>query len=181
MHQSCVKISTISKWTKTCFHSSHVTLEYHRVRPNQFLILRYLWHKPCTYHASKWALSPNRPKQASTWASPPRSTVGCVQNDFWANGKLGANRAPKTDSNTISEQTDARFHITHVTYEFHQVCPKWYPSPMAHSAQTMHLSCVKISTISKRMETSLNLGVSEMISKHNGTFGTNRALILRQD
>jgi hypothetical protein len=52
---------------------------------------------------------------------------------------------------------------------------------MAHSAQTMHLSCVKISTISKRMETSLNLGVSEMISKHNGTFGANRALILHQN
>jgi hypothetical protein len=27
-------------------------------------------------------------------ASSPRSTIGCVQNDFWAYGTFGANRAP---------------------------------------------------------------------------------------
>jgi hypothetical protein len=50
------------------------------------------------------------------------SAIGCVQNDFCANGKFGANRATYTDTNTISEQTNARFHITHVTLEFCRVC-----------------------------------------------------------
>jgi hypothetical protein len=29
-----------------------------------------------------------------------------------------------TDSNTISKQTEMRFHMTHVTEEFYRVCPK---------------------------------------------------------
>jgi hypothetical protein len=36
MHQSCVKICTIFKWTETSFHLSLVTLEYHWVRPKWF-------------------------------------------------------------------------------------------------------------------------------------------------
>jgi hypothetical protein len=50
--------------------------------------------QPCTYLASRLALSPNKPKRASTWASSPRSTIGCVRNDFWAYGTFDANRAP---------------------------------------------------------------------------------------
>jgi hypothetical protein len=63
---SCVKISTISKETKMSIHLSLVPLEYHRVRPKWFLSLWYIWHKPCTYLASRLALSANGPKQAST-------------------------------------------------------------------------------------------------------------------
>jgi hypothetical protein len=115
LHLSCFKISTISKWTETSLHLSLVTKEYHRVPPKWFLWLWYLWRKPSTYLVSRLALSPNRPKWASIWASSPRNTTGCLQNDFWANGKFGANRAPYTDTNIISEWTDARFHMTHVT------------------------------------------------------------------
>jgi hypothetical protein len=114
VHLSCVKISTISKRTETSFHLSLVTYAYHQVHPKQFLMLWYVWCKPCTYIISRLALSPNGPKWASIWASSP-STNGCVQNDFWANGIFGANCAPYTDTNTISERTDARFHMTHVT------------------------------------------------------------------
>ena len=32
--------------------------------------------------------------QGTTWASSPRSTIWCIQNDFWAYGTFGANRAP---------------------------------------------------------------------------------------
>jgi hypothetical protein len=53
MHLSCVKINTISKWTKTSFQLSLITKEYHRVRPKWFMCLRYIQRKPCTYHASK--------------------------------------------------------------------------------------------------------------------------------
>jgi hypothetical protein len=36
MHLSCAKVNKISKRTKTSFHLTHVTLEYHRVRQNNF-------------------------------------------------------------------------------------------------------------------------------------------------
>jgi hypothetical protein len=75
------------------FHLSLVTEEYRQVRPKEFLSLWYVWRKPCTYLASRWALSPNRPKWASTVALSPRSTVRCVQKNFWAYGTFGANHA----------------------------------------------------------------------------------------
>jgi hypothetical protein len=30
--------------------------------------------------------------------------------------------------NTISKQTETSLHLTHVTLEYHRVCPKWFPS-----------------------------------------------------
>jgi hypothetical protein len=43
---------------------------------------------------------------------------------------FGANRAPiMRRINTISKLTEASFHFTHVTYEFHRVHPKWFPCP----------------------------------------------------
>jgi hypothetical protein len=36
VHLSYVKISTISKWTKTSFQLTLVAKEYHRVRKNDF-------------------------------------------------------------------------------------------------------------------------------------------------
>jgi hypothetical protein len=98
MHLSCVKIRTISKWTKTSFHLSLVSsnsigciqnnflaygmfaepmhlsctnivskwtemiFEFHPVRPKQFQSPWYVQRKPCTYLASRLALSPNGPK-----------------------------------------------------------------------------------------------------------------------
>jgi hypothetical protein len=50
--------------------------------------------KPCTYLASKLALSPIELNQASTRASSPRSTIRCVQNDFSAYGTFSANLTP---------------------------------------------------------------------------------------
>jgi hypothetical protein len=90
------------------FNMTNVTKEIHRVHPKQFLTLCYLWCKMCIYLASRLALSPNRPKRASTWASSPRSTIGCVWNDFQA---------------------------------------------VVRSAQIVHLSRIKVSTISKQVTT----------------------------
>ena len=39
-------------------------------------------------------LFPNGQKWDSTWPTSPRSSIGCVQNDFRAYGMLDANRAP---------------------------------------------------------------------------------------
>jgi hypothetical protein len=82
VHLSCTSTNTISKGTKIRFHMTHVTLEYHRVCPKRFLSLMYVQHKPCTYHTLRLALSPNRLNRASTWDLSPRSSIGCVQNDF---------------------------------------------------------------------------------------------------
>jgi hypothetical protein len=76
----------------TIAHDPH-HLGLHRVRPKWFLSLWYVRRKPYTYLASRLALSPNELNQASTWASSPWSTIRCVQNDFWAYGTFGTNRA----------------------------------------------------------------------------------------
>jgi hypothetical protein len=109
-----------------------------------------------------------------------------------------------TETNTISKRIEARFYMTHITMDFHQVSPKWFlrlwyvwcklwiylaprltHSPngpkrdsngphhlgvlshtskmiselIVHSAQTVNLSGVKISTISKSTEPSLHLSL----------------------
>jgi hypothetical protein len=93
MHRSFTDTNTIFKWTKIRFHMTHVTLDFHRVRPKWFLRLWFVRHKLCTYLASRLALSLNGPNRASTWALSPRSTIECVQNDCWAYGIFGAKRA----------------------------------------------------------------------------------------
>ena len=60
----------------------HVIKGFSRVLPNWFLSIWYIPCKPCTYIASRLALSLNRPNRASTWASSPRTTIGCFQNGF---------------------------------------------------------------------------------------------------
>jgi len=86
--------NTISKQTETRFHLTHVTLEYHHVRLKWFPCLWYGQRIPCTYLVPWLTLSPNRPKQASTWPTSPRSTIMCIQNDFQAYGTFNANLAP---------------------------------------------------------------------------------------
>jgi hypothetical protein len=90
MHLSCTDTNTISKWTKTRFDMTHVTLEFHQVRPKPFLMMWYVWHKQCSYLASRLVLYSNGLNRASTWASSPESTMSCVQNDFWAYGTFSA-------------------------------------------------------------------------------------------
>jgi hypothetical protein len=46
--------------------------------------------------------------------------------------------------------------MTRITYEFHWVCPNRFLS-LWYLDQNVHLSCVKISTISKRTETSFHM------------------------
>jgi hypothetical protein len=54
----------------------------------------YGWRKPCTFLAPTLTLSPNGPKWDFTWPMSPRSSIGCVRNDFWAYDTFSANRAP---------------------------------------------------------------------------------------
>jgi hypothetical protein len=86
--------NTVSKWNEARFQMTHITKEFHQVHPKWFLNLWYVRSKPCTYLASRLAQSPNGRKRAFTWPWSPRSTIRCVQNDFWADGTFGTNCAP---------------------------------------------------------------------------------------
>jgi hypothetical protein len=105
MHLSCIKISTISKLTELSFHLSLVSKEYHQVRPEWFLSLWYVWPKLCTYLASPLTLSPNRPKRDSTWPTPPRRSIQCIQTMHLSCIKIS----------TISKWTKSSFHLSLVT------------------------------------------------------------------
>jgi hypothetical protein len=94
VHISCVKISSISKRTKTSVLLSLLSDQDLRVHPKQFMSLWYVWRKPYTYVAMTLTPSPNGPKRDSRWPTSPRSSIGCVKNDFWAYGTFGANHAP---------------------------------------------------------------------------------------
>jgi hypothetical protein len=146
VHLSYTDINIISKRTETSFHMSHVTKEFRWMCRKQFLSLWYIWLKPCTYLASRLAVSRNRMKQASTCALSARCTIGCIQNDFRAYGTFGTNQSC-TDPNTVSKWTETRFQMTHVTKEFHRVCPKsfvslWYVQrkPCTYLASSLPLS-----------------------------------------
>jgi hypothetical protein len=91
---SCTDTNSISKWTETRFHRTHVTEGFHRVRPKQFLSLWNSYHKLCTYLMSRLALSLNGLKRASSWALSPRRTISCIQNDFLAYGTFSTNHGP---------------------------------------------------------------------------------------
>jgi hypothetical protein len=114
-HLSCTDTNNVSKQTETRFHMTHITYEFYQVRPKLFLSIWYVWHKPCSYFASRLALSPK-------W----------TKNELLVEPRhLGV---PSVVSKMISVL-------------------------MVSSAQTMHLSCVKNSTIFKQTETSFQLSL----------------------
>jgi hypothetical protein len=131
--------------------------------------------KLCTYLESRLALYPNRPNLASTWALSTRSTIRCVQNNFWSYGMFGANRAPILHWQHCLqiERNEIPHDPLHLGVQ--SGASKITSEPMVCSAQTMHLSCVRIGTICKtdRIELPLEpchlrvpLGVAKMISEH---------------
>jgi hypothetical protein len=155
VHQSCIKINTISKRTKTSFHLTTSCRSTIKVRPNQFLYLWYVRRKPCTYLAWRIALSPNGPKWASTWPASPRSSIGCAQNDFWAYGTFIPNHTPFLHRDLHYLQTDQNeFILDPIVLAS---VTKMISEPMVCSSQTMLQSCVNINTILERTEMSFNL------------------------
>jgi hypothetical protein len=106
------------------------------------------------YLGSKLVLSPNRLKRVSTWASSPRSTIGCVQNNFWACGIFGANRAPilYQDSHyLLTDRNELLVEPRHIGVP--SSASKMIFEPMVHLAQFVHLSCTDTNTISKGTKT----------------------------
>jgi hypothetical protein len=109
VHLSCVKICNIFKWIeKSSTWPPHLGVPsgaskmfpVPMVRLAQTVHLYYTdtntISKPCTYLTLTQTLtpSPNVLRQDSTWPTSPRSSIGCVQNDFRACDTFGANREP---------------------------------------------------------------------------------------
>jgi hypothetical protein len=160
-HLSCVETNTISKWTNTTFHLTHVTLEYHRVCPKWFLSLWYVRHKPCT---SKMIFEP---------------TIHLVQTVHLSYVKI----------NTISKRIQMSFHMTHVTKEYLWVCPKrfqslWY---VQHKLCTYLASRLTLSPNWPKWastwptSTRTTVRCAQKDFHVCDTFDTNRAPVLHQD
>jgi hypothetical protein len=107
VHLSCVKISTISKRTELSLEPHHLGVR--SGRPKWVLGRWYVWRKLYTYLALTLTLSPNGKKWDSTWPTSPRSSNGCVQDDFWVCGIFNANYTP----------------ILHQDYHYLWKGPKW--------------------------------------------------------
>jgi hypothetical protein len=115
-HLSCTDANTISKWIETRFHMTHVTEEFHRVRLKWFPSQWYVQCKPCTYLASRLALSPNRSNQASI--EPHHLGVPFCVSKMISEPMV---RSLETvhpsciDINTVYKLTKRRHQMTHVT------------------------------------------------------------------
>jgi hypothetical protein len=148
MHLSCVKSSTISKWTETSFHLSLVTLKYHRVRPKRLLSLWYVWCKLCPYLALTLTLSPNGPKRDLTLPTSPRGSIRYVQNNFWAYRIFSANHATILQQDYHYLQMDRNeLPLDPRQLRVPLVRPKWFLTLWYVWHKTVHLSCSDTDTV----------------------------------
>jgi hypothetical protein len=149
-------------------------------------MLRSAW----TVHLScvKRALSRNGLKWASTWASQPRSAIGCIQNDFWACNTFGANCASTLHRHKHCLQMDEN-DIRHVPgQEFNPVRLKWFPCLWTFQPKPCTYLGSRLAPSPNGLKWAsiwaLNLGVPSGASKNDlcayGTFVTNRAPILHR-
>jgi hypothetical protein len=119
-----------------------------------FLSLWYVWRKPCTYLAPTVTPPPNRLKRDSRWPMSPRSSSGCVKNDFWASDTFSTNHASILHQDLHYLQMDRKklpFEPRHLGVP--SGASKTISKPMVRLVQTVHLSCIDTNTISKRTET----------------------------
>jgi hypothetical protein len=108
-----------------------------------------------TYLMLRLTLSSNGPKRASTWPMSPRSSIGCVKNNFRAYCTFSANYAPILREDQHYLQTSFPFDLHHLGGPS---CAALKISvPVVHSRQTMHLSVAVINTMSKWTEASFQL------------------------
>jgi hypothetical protein len=116
VHLSCNDTNTVSKRTKTRFHMTHVTHEFYRVHPKLFMSLCYVQCKPCTYPASRLALSPIGPNRAPPDPHHLGVPSGASKMIYEPMVCLTqTERLSCTDAKTVSKQIEMRFHITHIT------------------------------------------------------------------
>jgi hypothetical protein len=157
------------------------------VGPKLFMCLWYMQCKPCTCLVSRLALSPNGlnrgpldprhlgvPSGASKMIYEP--LVHLTQTEHLSS----------TDSNPVSKQIETRFHMTHLTYDFHReplilFLSLWY---VRHKPCTNLASRVALSPNGpKRASTSASSPRCPIDCVQNdfyiyGMFGANHAPIL---
>jgi hypothetical protein len=116
VHPSCTDTNTLSKRTKTRFHMTHVTYKFHRVRPKLFMSLWYVQCKPCTYLVSRLAQSPNGPNRAPPDPRHLGVPSGASKTVYEIMVRLAqTEHLSCTDANNVPKQIEMRFHMTHVT------------------------------------------------------------------
>jgi hypothetical protein len=116
MYLSCTDTNTVSKQTKMIFHTTHITYEFHRVRPKLLMNLWYVQCKPSTFLASRLALSPNGPNRAPPdprHLEVPSGASKTIYEPVVCSTQT--EHLSCTDVNTVSKQIKTRFHITHTT------------------------------------------------------------------
>jgi hypothetical protein len=112
----CTDTNAFSKWTKTRFHTTHVTYEFHRVCSKLFMSLWYIQCKLSTYLVSRLALSPNGLNRAPPDTRHHRVPLGVSKTIYEPVVRLTqTEHLSCTDANTISKQIETRFHMTHLT------------------------------------------------------------------
>jgi hypothetical protein len=143
-------------------------------------------HLSCT----DTTLSSNRPKQDFTWPTSYRSTIWCIQNDFWAYGMFGTNRAPILRQDLHYLETDWNkppLEPCHLGVP--SVVSKTISEPMVHLVQTMHLSSLIVTLSPNELKqdstwpTSLRSSIRCVQNDFwaCNMFGANHTPILRQD
>ena len=88
-----------------------------------------------------------------TWSS-----IGCVQNDFEAYGTFGANRALilREDEHYLQiDRIELPLEFRHL--EVPLGASKLISEPMVRLVQTVHLSCTRTNTVSKRTKTRFHM------------------------
>jgi hypothetical protein len=115
-------------------------------------------HLFCTYIAPAVTLSPNGPKQDSTWPTSPRTFILCVQNIFRVYALFDTNSTPilRQDQHYLQTRwNELPLEPRHLGVPS-GAC-KTISKQMVRSAQTMHLYCTDTNTVSKWTEMRFHL------------------------
>jgi hypothetical protein len=161
------------------------------VPPKWILSLWYIWCKACNYLAATLTLSPNGPKWDSRWPTSPRSSIGCFKNDFepMEHSMQTLLLSCVKISTISSKRTETSFDLSLVNWEYHCMCLKqfmslWYVwrQPCTYLALTLTTSPNGPKQDSEwPTSPRISVGYVQNYFWAYGTFGANRAPILRQD
>ena len=182
VYLSCTETNTISKETEVRFYMTHIILEFYWVLPNIFLSI---WYVRCNSSRSSIGCVENgflgydalgaicapilhqdqhylQTKQTELPLEPLYPGVSSGASKMVSQAMMHQAQTVYlscTKTNSVSKQTEARFHMTHVIQELYCDASKQISQHMVCSMQTMHLSCIKISTISKQIEPTFHLSL----------------------
>jgi hypothetical protein len=144
-------------------------------------------HLSWTYIAPALTLSRNESRQDCTWATSPRSFIECVQNDFRAYGTFSAPILRQDLHYLQIDRNKLPLEPCHLEVPLRAM--KMISEPMVCLAEPVQVYCTDTNTVSKWTKTRFHMTHSPRGSircvhddfRAYGTFGTNRAPILRQD